>query len=47
MLTFPALAMGESDNCVAFEKPSDVEAVLLGGLDPVVNVCSLEIIYLH
>lgn len=29
--------MGESENCVAFEKPSAVEAVLLGTLAPGVN----------
>ena len=47
MLTFLDLAMGEYDNCVAFEKPSTVEAVLLGALAPSVNVCSLSIICLH
>ena len=47
MLTFPALAMGEYENFVAFEKPSAAEAVLLGPLALGVNVCSLEIICLH
>ena len=47
MLTFLDLAMGEYENCVAFEKPSAAEAVLLGALAPGVNVCSLAIICLH
>ena len=47
MLTFLALAMGESENCFAFEKPSAAKEVLLGALAPGVNVCSLAIICVH